>query len=440
MSLSFPTSPTVGQTYQGWVWDGDSWTAKSVSLAPLAIRTITNTGIYTPSPGMVTAIVECVGSGGGGAGVLGAAATNGAAGGGGSGSYARKFLTAQQIGASQAVTISAPGAGGAVGNNAGQAGGDVSFGSPCVARGGGGGGPATSGTVQPFGGAGGDGPSSVGDFTSSGEPGEGGFYNGAAGAANAGGANSAGGSSVFGGGAASPQIAAATRTAGLNAGPYGSGGSGAVWAAAGSGGTATGGNGSAGVCIVTEFGSSAPTLWTPPTVTSGNRALLTRQVVSTPVASVDFTAGIDTTYDEYEITVINAVNASENASLWLRVSTDGGATFAAANYQWAGMHAFVVTTASGLTGNSGVGSLQLGPGVAANTPYNQRIWFNQPWQSTFNKRFQWDSNGTQTTNSNFRVTGAGAYQGNVLSINGVRLLPGSGNFTAGTFNLYGIAK
>jgi hypothetical protein len=34
MSLSFPTSPTVGQGYQGFVWDGSKWTATTSGLPP----------------------------------------------------------------------------------------------------------------------------------------------------------------------------------------------------------------------------------------------------------------------------------------------------------------------------------------------------------------------------------------------------------------------
>src|SRR5262245_43408334 len=315
MSLSFPTSPTVGQHYLGWVGDGDSWTARSVSLAPLGIQVLVNTGVYTPRPGLVSAIVEIVGGGGGAGGTSGAGAVGTVSGGGGSGGYSRKFLTAAQIGASQNVVIGAAGPGGQ-GNAAGTAGGDTSFGSFCIALGGAGGKRAGSGIGAGGGGAGG--AVGTGDFASAGAPGVGGFNNPNTGSVNNTASVGAGGSSVFGGGGVGPGTTGASGTsAGNNAGSYGSGGGGAYNTNNIS--SQKGGDGSPGVCIVTEYGSSAPTLWTPPTVTSGNRALLTRQVVSTPVASVDFTAGIDTTYDEYEITVINAVNASENASLWLRV-------------------------------------------------------------------------------------------------------------------------
>jgi hypothetical protein len=65
------------------------------------VQVFTGNGTYTPSAGLVAAIIECVGGGGGG----GGAASNGAnlfyiGAGGGAGSYSRAYKTAAQIGAS----------------------------------------------------------------------------------------------------------------------------------------------------------------------------------------------------------------------------------------------------------------------------------------------------------------------------------------------------
>src|SRR5215475_9778188 len=77
----------------------------------LGQKVFTTSGTYTPTPGMRSCIVECIGGGGGGGGGYAPAANqtmNG--GGGGGGGYSRKFLTATQVGMSQVVTVGAGGA------------------------------------------------------------------------------------------------------------------------------------------------------------------------------------------------------------------------------------------------------------------------------------------------------------------------------------------
>ena len=93
------------------------------------IQTFTASGIYTPTPGMISCIIEVLGGGGGGG---GAAATNSATfaagAGGGAGEYARGVFTAANIGVASVVTIGAAGAAGPAGSNYGGNGGVASAG------------------------------------------------------------------------------------------------------------------------------------------------------------------------------------------------------------------------------------------------------------------------------------------------------------------------
>jgi hypothetical protein len=210
--------------------------------APAKIQLFTTSGTYTPSANLVSAVVEVIGGGGGGGGSLGAAQALSSGGGGGSGAYARRALTAAQIGASQSVTIGAAGVGAA--NTNGTTGGDTLFGSLAVAKGGLGGGTCNSSAVG-YGGQGGPVSGSVGDIVFAGAAGVSGTFNGVTTAGTTGGS---GGSSAYGGGAstANPSLSAV----GLAASNYGSGGSGS----SGIDTTArAGGNGSPGVVIVTEY-------------------------------------------------------------------------------------------------------------------------------------------------------------------------------------------
>ena len=112
-------------------------------LASVQIFTASDT--YTPIAGLVTALVEVVGSGGAGGGAFISNTTECfVGGGGGAGGYAAEVLTATDIGASQTVTIGTAGAGAAaaVGGN----GGACSFGGLISASGGiGGSAPAAGG-------------------------------------------------------------------------------------------------------------------------------------------------------------------------------------------------------------------------------------------------------------------------------------------------------
>jgi len=97
-------------------------------FSSINVQVFTASGTYTPSPNMLYAQVEVVGGGGGGC------ASPGDMGGAGGG-YARKLVTAAQIGASQIVTIGQGGAGG-ITSAPGANGGTTSFGSIISATGG----------------------------------------------------------------------------------------------------------------------------------------------------------------------------------------------------------------------------------------------------------------------------------------------------------------
>lgn len=209
----------------------------------VVIQTFTAGGTYTPTSGMLYCIIECVGGGGAGGGAAATAGgTTSCGAGGGSGEYAAGVFSAATIGASQTVTIGAAGAGssGTTGGN----GGNTSVGALISANGGTGGPtPAASANTQAAGGAGGTGGSG-GSVRFPGQPGFPAFSSISPGFVQSG----PGGSSRFGSGG-SAQITAAS---GGNAGTgNGSGGSGAANYT--SGAAQTGGAGTVGIVVVTEY-------------------------------------------------------------------------------------------------------------------------------------------------------------------------------------------
>lgn len=194
-------------------------------LLSMNVQTFTANGTYTPTTGMLFCIVELVGGGGGGA--ANVAGQSGASGAGGG--YAKKLLTAADIGASKTVTIGPKGNKGVGAGGNGTAGGTTSLGALLSATGGAGGTGASSGLP---------GSGSGGNINVDGGNVESGF-------AAYSGVFNYGGDSFFGRGAA------VYPGNGNNALGYGGGGGGGWYHPVA--GTYNGGDGAAGFLMVTEF-------------------------------------------------------------------------------------------------------------------------------------------------------------------------------------------
>lgn len=217
-------------------------TLTNAGVVTVKVQTFAASGTYTPSAGMLYAIMEGVGCGGGGGGVANDVSGADSAGGGGSGSYSKVTVSAATVGASKAVTIGSVGTSGANTGGNGGAGGDVSVGTLLVAKGGSGGTGGTNGA----GGAGG--VAGTGDLTIVGNAGSAGSNAGSSGTNN--GMFRSGCAPSFWGGGAMPSSSEAS-AAGRNGGNYGAGGEGGLsWV---NGGAAAGGTGGAGFVLITEY-------------------------------------------------------------------------------------------------------------------------------------------------------------------------------------------
>lgn len=213
------------------------------------VRTFESSTTYVPTAGMAFCIVEIQGSGGGGAGCAATLATQVSAGaGGGGGGYTKQGYSALDIGASQAIVIGAPGAGG-IGLDDGEDGEDCTFGALLLAQGGAGGNPAAAAvTTTSFGGNGGN--AGGGSITMEGGGGSAAFgvVVGAAGAVYGGN----GGDTFYAGSREAPAASTpGSQSNGNDGNGYGGGGTGALSLMGGT--AANGGSGFAGVVVVTEF-------------------------------------------------------------------------------------------------------------------------------------------------------------------------------------------
>jgi len=250
-STGFVTAAVAASTAGVASYEGRTGTVVAIpadrinmgAVGVVKVQSFTASGTYTPSAGLLYAIVRVVGGGGGGGAAQATAAGNFAmAGGGGGGGGAEAVLSAATIGASQTVTIGASGAGGVYPAN-GSAGGTTSFGALVIASGGSGGLTATSTTLGLInGGAGGVG--TAGTVQAKGGTGSPGFnfY------PNGGIAGYGGSSGLYGSGGAITSTFAGTGASASGPGGGGGGASNNASVAA-----ANGGAGAAGRIDVYEF-------------------------------------------------------------------------------------------------------------------------------------------------------------------------------------------
>ena len=150
------------------------------------------------------------------------------------------------------------------------------------------------------------------------------------------------------------------------------------------------------------------------------RLATTTVVISTPVASVEFTGFNPTLYNSYEIELISVVLVTDGSNLSLRTSSDGGATYdsGASDYEAGGVTGSSVplTTAMGSSaGEDGAsGSIRiLGPDLPKKTIMNSQIGF-----------FNTSGGLSARTFSSVRLSSADVDAGQILT--------SSGNIESGT--------
>jgi len=163
----FPANPTFGQFFGNWVWSGSRWVCTNTNGIRIVTQVFRASGPYTPSPGLVSCVVETIGGGGSGGAVLSTPSATAilSGGGGGSGGYSRVALASGLVLGGVNVII---GAGGDAQTT--QPGGVTSFGAFCVSNGGNPG-LDNAASSQYFGGSGSGAAPGVGDVAYAGAPG-----------------------------------------------------------------------------------------------------------------------------------------------------------------------------------------------------------------------------------------------------------------------------
>ena len=193
--------------------------------------------------------------------------------------------------------------------------------------------------------------------------------------------------------------------------------------------------GTSGQVLTSGGAGVAPTFATA----SGGAWTYISTATASASASVVFTSGLDSTYDQYVIVFTSVVPASDSQNFMFKVSDDAGSTYEATNYDF-----FLVK------GHSGNGTIETeaGPGAtavklhafvgnASGEGCSGLIHINNPSNSSLFTMFHWKGVGTDNTPETRMGDGVGSWN-TTTAVDAVQFAFASGNITSGTFRLYGI--
>lgn len=198
------------------------------------------------------------------------------------------------------------------------------------------------------------------------------------------------------------------------------------------------------VALKTDFPNITGPVTPTQTVLNNIGKVLLATASASASATIDFTTAIDSTYDEYELHIINAVPTNNNDVPWLRTSTDAGANFAstAGDYFWTlstGRNATATVTNGSTTATKIELSRQTVSSTASDGGFSAVIRLFDPSGTACKKQLAWDGN-TGIANTGLETINGVAYRDNTADIDALRFLFSTGTTASGKFKLYGIKK
>ena len=177
--------------------------------------------------------------------------------------------------------------------------------------------------------------------------------------------------------------------------------------------------------------------------TGGSSMVLISSVSASESTTVDFTSGIDSTYDHYIITIASLVPGADAKQLLMRTTTDASNfDTTAGDYNWVTVGRAM--DSSDLAGDSGASAVSF-PMTQGTTPSddagatcNAVVQIYDP-SSTLKTHVEWCVSWTDTAAAFNAVWGSGQ-RGAAENVDGVRFLMASDTIASGEFHLYGIKK
>ena len=162
-------------------------------------------------------------------------------------------------------------------------------------------------------------------------------------------------------------------------------------------------------------------------------------------AALNFTSCISSTYDDYEIRVVNVIAGTSTASILVQMSTNGGTSYdTGTNYAWASGN-LIPSNISGDGSNAAAGMLigAVQQTSASTTTFSGNYQMANPGSASAYKTLVGLSWSLDARNVGSFGTGGTWTNGAYLSttaVNAFRIIPTTGNITSGTVRCYGYAK
>lgn len=157
-------------------------------------------------------------------------------------------------------------------------------------------------------------------------------------------------------------------------------------------------------------------------------------------ATIDFTTGIDSTYDTYVVKIVNLNSASDDVNLRIRVLISGTPETGASDYAYDILR---VTAGTVTSSNSNSDSILImttgGIGSNAGRSYSGSFEFYNPSSTSEQKHFIGKGVYTRANGVQQMDSFGGRYT-DTVAFDGIRIFLSSGNIASGEFSLYGIKK
>ena len=184
----------------------------------------------------------------------------------------------------------------------------------------------------------------------------------------------------------------------------------------------------------------------PSSISGGGMTLISEQTASSS-ATIDFTSGIDSTYDSYVFKFYDIHPSGNNTEFDVLFSSNGGSSygltktttaFYALHNEADSVTAFTYSTGTDLAQSTSAKNLMVNVGDGNDESGAGTMQLFNPSSTTFVKHFIANVNiydeGAQTVN---RYTAG--YVNTTSAINAVRFQMSSGNIDSGVIKLYGIS-
>jgi hypothetical protein len=182
-----------------------------------------------------------------------------------------------------------------------------------------------------------------------------------------------------------------------------------------------------------------------PNASGGTLVLLSTQTASAS-ATISFTTGLDSTYDEYIFKFINIHAATDNAILQFNMSTDSGSnynvtkttTFFYAYHNEADSSAgLTYETAYDLAQSTSFQNLGNNLGIDDDSSFSGSFTLFNPASTTYVKHFISNTSTSKNEEVNSYIAG---YGNTTSAINAIQFKMNSGNIDDGIIKLYGVKK